>query len=216
MSRVEFAEAMMEPFPAESASLADLVQEMVFHAGVPPSCAGVLLATYQHEASDVEDLKRLARPTVVAMHEQHGLGDAVVTKLGMILGTLVKPHIFHDPIAQAPLLDNDVIEGGKANKGGPTTNVGEVLQTRRPPRTEYFPPSIFDDHRIGSAKRNEKTISMLIVQEVSRRVSLSLPSAPATLSNPHPPMSCRFSRMMVTSIPPARSSTSSFPSLSVL
>ena len=127
MSRVEFAEAMMEPFPAESASLADLVQEMVFHAGVPPSCAGALLATYQHEAFDVEDLKKLARSAVVAMQERHGLGDAVVTKLGMILGTLVNPHVFHDPIAQAPLPDNDDTEGGKPNKGGPTTNVGSLF-----------------------------------------------------------------------------------------
>ena len=165
MWRADFVKAMNEPFP-EGGSISDLVHEMVLHADAPPQREGALVAMFQVAAPDVASFKDMSTAGVERLRVACSLLPVVMQKTMMLLGTMVEPH--KPSPDTAPLVDDDGADDATplAKKGGTLKNVGEVLIPRRSPITEYFPPSVFDPHRIGSSLRNENALKKLIPSEV--------------------------------------------------
>ena len=164
----EALECFLNAVPPEL-PLEDLMQELITYYQLPAvkvqAWLGALCSDPPLSQHTCADLMKIDTSRVNAATETASLTEPEVQKIKMALGTPSAPFEFKDKVNACTDTDVPV----KKRRGGSTTEVSEVLPFRRPPLTEYHPPSKFDPHRRGAATRNEKELVKLVVQEVCTR-----------------------------------------------
>ena len=170
-----FVQAMSAPFP-ETGSYEDLASEMVMHCQVPQEKEADMVALFHSVADDVSAFKLISNSHFEGLMVCLALGDDTKVRVKQILGTVLAPHCFPDvqvPHTQTPSTTQTSTPTTTSQqpraKGGAQVNSGEVLQPSRPAMSDYFPPPIFDIHRVGSPWRDEGALRLMIPQEVRRR-----------------------------------------------
>ena len=172
--RSNYHAAITEPFPDEEGTVKDLVDELIAYWGIQPAIGSLVVDCLGGNGAQVKSLKKLERThcalLVSAQVKEAALVDDIITGLSVLIGTVKAPFAWE---GGTDLKFNDT--SSKKKRGGETQNLHSTLTQRRILPKEYFPPVQFDDHRVGSAKRNELTIRKLIPKEV-------WPTADVTLS----------------------------------
>ena len=187
----------MEPMPGTH-TIADLVGEMVLHVEVPAHRADFVteMLSCQGNILDVDTMRNnLNCHQFEALARLAQLSDQQIGQTKLLLGTVLNPFMFNLAQEAPPLplptstpgVENGGshnANGGKRKKGGSKLNISEVLAPRRKAPSEYFPPAAFDIHRIGSAKRNENGIRLLIPLEVCHVIESHSPHHTSLTSSP--------------------------------